>query len=96
MRNPSWYAAQADKAYEEYMEIQRRIDNIEAAALEKHGNLADHKLGTASEYWKYRQLCVIRNVKIEVCRINSGMVGVAEKVGTGMDSIQLVEQRKGD
>lgn len=95
MRQPTEYAYEADKAYEEYVRLQERIDRIEASAKEKHGNAADYRLATDTEYWKYRQLCVLRNVKIEVCRINAGMVGVAKEFLR--DSVkQLIEQRKGE
>lgn len=68
------YLSRAEAAYEQYMELQRRITNIEANAKHRYdGNegVAGHHLKTASEYWKYRDLVSDRNVKLEIATINA-------------------------
>jgi hypothetical protein len=70
-----WYvhSTKATEAYNKYREIQSRIEKIEERAKAAHGNLAESRLKTADEYWKYRDLCVDRERWMKVATLEAQM-----------------------
>jgi hypothetical protein len=74
--------ARAIAAYERFYALQQRIATIEARALAKHqGNsgMTSYKLGTAPEYWLYRDLCKDRDIEMSVAMLNASMTAIIQE-----------------
>lgn len=70
------HSSKATEAYNKYREVQVRIEKIEANAKAAHGNLAEARLKTADEYWKYRDLCVDRERYMKVATLEAQMANM--------------------
>lgn len=74
------YVARATVAYDKYMALQARIDNIERRAVAAQGGnkgVAGYRLRDSEEYWLYRELVGDREIQVRIAHLNAAMAAIA-------------------
>ena len=86
------YTWRAHRAYDEYIEIQKRITAIEVRAKQAHGaGVAAHRLRHAEEYWLYRDLVNDRRTQLEICHVNAVMAALPYQVDPVPPNLGMTE-----